>query len=185
MRARPLLFAALLLAGAASAEVLDQVWVGDVPGTKGSWQQGIVTVRAPAEEVQRWLGDTRSWPARFSDVEWVHDGGTLPDGRHLIRFRSRLIGRPITLRMREQPGLFEYDGEGKDVTTRGKSYVERVGDGRTRVVMQTTSEVHGALGAFTSAKMKRDRARRKLSSDLAAIVGMANRLAPSEARLRR
>jgi carbon monoxide dehydrogenase subunit G len=173
-----LLAALVLVAPAASAEELDRVAIGDLPGTQGHWQQGEVVVRAPAADVQRWLTDAGQWPARFPDVEWARQLGVTRDGGRVVQFRSRVIGRPMTVRIHEKPGLIVYDGEGKDVTTQGKNYVEPLGHDRTRVVMQTTAEVHGALGAFASAKMKRDRARRKLAADLGALVRLANRSAP-------
>ncbi len=175
MRGRTLVLASLLLLPlAAPAEELNRVAIGDLPGTDGRWQEGAVVVRAPAGEVQRWLSDVRDWPARFPDVEWSRDVGTTADGRRIIRFRSRAIGRPMTIRIRERPGLIAYDGEGKDVTTQGKNWVEPLDGERTRVILQTTAEVHGALGTFVSARMKRDRARRKLAADLGAIVKLAN-----------
>jgi carbon monoxide dehydrogenase subunit G len=171
---------ALVLSLSATAQELDRVTIGDLPGTNGSWQTGEVVVAAPAAEVQQWLSDAPDWPARFPDVEWAHALGTTEDGRRIVQFRSRAIGRPITIRVREQPGLIAYDGEGKDVTTRGKNYIERLGERRTRVVLQTTAEVHGAAGAFASEKMKRERARRKLSADLDALVELAHRQAATD-----
>ncbi|MCU1279148.1 MAG: hypothetical protein JWM53_2694 [bacterium] len=176
MRTSSILFAtgALLLSLSATAQELDKVTIGDLPGTDGTWQTGEVVVAAPAAEVQAWLSDAPDWPARFPDVEWAHALGTTADGRRIVQFSSRAIGRPMTIRVREQPGLISYDGEGKDVTTRGKNYIERLGERRTRVVLQTTAEVHGAIGAFASDKMKRERARRKLTADLDALVKLAN-----------
>ncbi len=176
MRLPSMLFVtlALLASPSATGQELNRVAIGDLPGTNGAWQEGEVVVAAPAGTVQRWLSDTADWPAHFPDVQWSRQLGTTPDGRRVVRFRSRVIGRPLTIRIREQPGLIAYDGEGKDVTTRGKNYIEPLGDGRTRVVLQTTSEVHGALGAFVSDKTKRERARRKLAADLDALVKLAN-----------
>jgi hypothetical protein len=165
----------------ARAEELNRVAIGDLPGSDGRWQVGEVVVSAPAAEVQRWLSDTSAWPARFPDVKWSQRLGTTPDGRRIIRFQSRAIGRALTIRIREQPGLISYDGEGKDVTTRGKNYIEALGERRTRVVLQTTADVHGALGAFVSGKMKRERAERKLKADLDAVVELAKKAAPAPA----
>jgi hypothetical protein len=165
----------LSLSPRAPAEELDRVTIGDLPGSGGRWQVGEVVVAAPAAEVQAWLSDAPAWPARFPDVTWARALGTTADGRRIIRFQSRAIGRPLTVRIREQPGLISYDGEGKNVTTRGKSYIEPLGARRTRVVLQTTAEVHGALGAFVSADMKRARARRKLTADLDALVELSKK----------
>ena len=179
MRARWLgLAACVLLSPLATAEELDRVAIKDLPGSDGRWQQGEVVVPAPAARVQQWLSDVRDWPARFPDVQWARELGTTPDGRRVIRFRSRAIGRPMTIRIRERPGLIAYDGDGKDVTTQGKNWVEPLGADRTRVVLQTTADVHGALGAFVTAKMKRQRARKKLAADLNALVRLSNGAPP-------
>lgn len=166
---------AFLSAPSGSAEELNRVVIGDLPGSGGRWQSGEVVVDAPAAKVQQWLSDAADWPARFPDVRWSKQVGSTSDGRRVVRFQSRAIGRTLTIRIREKPGLITYEGEGKDVTTRGKNYIEPLGGGRTRVVLQTTAEVHGALGAFVSDKMKRDRAQRKLSADLRALVDLAGK----------
>lgn len=164
----------VLLSSVATAGELNRVSIGDLPGSDGRWQQGEVVVPAPAARVQAWLSDAGGWPGRFPDVEWARELGTTPDGRRVVRFRSHAIGRPMTIRIRERPGLIAYDGAGKDVTTQGKNWVEPLGPDRTRVVLQTTADVHGALGAFVTAKMKRQRARKKLAADLNALVRLSN-----------
>jgi hypothetical protein len=159
-----------------------QIRVGDLPGTDGNWQFAEVTVNAPAEVVQRWLADASRWQGRFPDVEWAQVTGTTRDGRNIVRFRSRIVGRPLTLRMRERPGLILYDGEGRDVVTHGKVYVEALGDRRTHVILQSSSEVHGAAGWFASKKMKRERTRRKFVSDLSSIIRMSNQWVAAQRR---
>jgi hypothetical protein len=182
IRAFALLASLLIVAPLAFAEPLGAIRVGDLPGTSGTWQFGEVTVAAPADQVQRWFSDAARWPARFPDDEWVQLVGTTPDGARIVRFRSRIIGRTLTLRLREQPGAIVYEGEGKDVTTRGKIFIERLGDQRTRVVLQSTSEVHGAAGIFASKKMRRERSQRKFRDDLAAVVRLSNAWAAAQRR---
>jgi carbon monoxide dehydrogenase subunit G len=164
----------LLWVTSATAQPVDRVTVHDLPGTDGRWQAGEVVVAAPAAQVQAWLQDARNWPARFPDVQSAEELGSTPDGRHIIRFRSRVLGRTMTVRVREQPGLIEYEGEGKNVTTQGKQIIEAVDDRHTRVIMQTSADVHGALRMFVNDNMKRDRARRKLTADLNALVQLTH-----------
>ena len=120
-----------------------------------------------------------SYVAVFSTLATILAGivcpvlGTSADGRTIVRFRSRIIGRTMTIRIRQSHAGSEYDGEGKDVTTQGKIRLDPVDARQTRVTMQTTSEVHGLAGAFASEGMKRDRARKKLRSDLEALRGLA------------
>jgi hypothetical protein len=176
--------AALALAASSVAwsQPLGTITVGDVPGSDGNWQYGSVTVAAPAKEVQRWFGDASRWAARFPDTEWSEVQGRTAAGREVVRFRSHIIGRTLTLWLREQPGLITYDGEGKDVTTQGKIYITALGPERTRVIMQSTSDVHGAAGLFASAKMRRERARKKFRADLGAVVRMSNAWAAAQRR---
>ncbi len=176
MRARILSIAIVLsIGGVARAVVLNRVVVGDLPGSGGHWQAGEVTVAAPADEVQRWFTDVERWPARFPDDLSARELGRTPDGRRVAELRSRALGRTLTLRLREEPGLIVYDGAGKDVTTQGKIYITPVAPGVTRVIMQTTGELHGAAGAFAGEGTKRKRAIKKLSADLNALVALANR----------
>ena len=165
--------ACLLASVPAGAQPLGVVTVGDLPGTGGRWQMGDVTVAVPAAEVQRWFADAASWPRRFPDDERVRLLGRAPDGRQLVELKSHALGRTLTLRMRVQPGLITYDGSGKGVTTQGKIMIEALGPARTRVVMQTTGELHGATGVFATEGMKRKRALAKLRSDLEACARLA------------
>ncbi len=165
----------LLLAGApALAAPLNAVSVGDLPGTNGQWQTGEVTVAAPQAEVWRWFTEVNRWPERFPDDAWARDLGRTPDGRQLAELRSNALGRTLKLEMREQPGVITYTGTGKGVTTQGKIFVQAVGPNTTRVIMQTTGELHGAIGFFAGEGTKRKRAIKKLSSDLQACVRIAN-----------
>jgi uncharacterized membrane protein len=175
-----LLMGLALVAPAARAAPAGEIRVGDLPGTNGNWQFGEVTVNAPAAEVQRWFADVNRWPQRFPDVKSADVAGKAPDGREVVHFRSTIIGRPLTLRISDRPGLIAYDGEGKDVTTQGKIFVERLDDQHTHVMLQSSSQVHGAAGIFASAKMRRSRAQKKFRSDLSSIVRLSNEHAPSQ-----
>jgi len=165
------------LAGAAHGQTLNRVVVGDLQGSNGRWQVGEVTVAAPADQVQRWFTEVERWPARFPDDVSSRNLGRAPDGRRVAELRSRALGRTLTLRLHEQRGLITYDGAGKDVTTQGKIYITPVGPGVTRVIMQTTGELHGAAGVFAGEGTKRKRAYKKLSADLNALVRLANQRA--------
>jgi hypothetical protein len=169
-----LVAALLLVGGVAHPEAVNKVSVGDVPGTEGKWQTGEVTVAAPAAEVQRWFVDVRQWPVRFPDDTWVRDLGRAPDGRRVAEFHSKVVDRTLTVRIRDRPGLITYDGSGKGITTQGRIYFQPVGPDHTRIVMQTTGELHGAVGFFASENMKRKRALKKITADLEAAVRLSN-----------
>lgn len=177
----------LILAGGLAYGELDQVQlnqvrVGDLPGTSARWQSGEVTVAAPAAEVQRWLSDAAAWPERFPDDKWAKVIGVAPDGRKVVQFRSKILGRPLTLRMREKPGSIVYDGEGKGVHTQGKILIQSLGPERTRVVMQSSAELHGATAALITEKGKRNRALKKLTADLNSIVRLSHAYAATPRR---
>jgi hypothetical protein len=173
-----LLLGAPLLAG---ADPPNQVQVGDLPGTNGRWQQGVVTVSAPPDLVQRWLTEAAQWPARFPDDAWARDLGQAPDGRRQVQFHSNVLGKTVTVRMDEKPGLIVYDGSGKGVWTQGKIFVEPAGRG-TRVIMQTTGDLKGLGGALVPDSLKRKRVRKKLASDLNAVIQLSNTWAAASRR---
>ena len=167
-----LALATLAPAARAQTRPLGVVTVGDLPGTDARWQQGEVTVAAPAAEVQRWFTDAPRWPQRFPDDEFARVLGRTADGRQLVQFRSRILGRTINVRIREQPGLITYDGWGKGINTQGKILIQALGPNRTRVIMQTTGELHGLVGVFGKGE-KRKRALAKLRADLEAAARLA------------
>jgi hypothetical protein len=169
--------ACIVLGSIAGAEALNEVKVGDLPGTNGQWQMGEVTVAAPLDEVQRWFTDASQWTARFPDDKKVQILGRAPDGRQIVEMKSAALGKTLTLRLREQPGLITYEGSGKGVSTQGKIFFQSLGPSRTKVIMQTTGELHGATGVFATEGMKRKRALAKLSSDLNATVQLARNYA--------
>jgi hypothetical protein len=168
------LLPALLLVGTfAGAQPLGVVTLGDLPGTDRHWQTGEVTVGAPAAEVQQWFSDATRWAERFPDDSAVRILGRAPDGRKLVEFHSKVLGKTLTVRILERPGLITYDGSGKGINTQGKILFEPLGPNRTKIVMQTTGELHGALGVLATEGMKRKRALAKLSADLNAAVRLA------------
>lgn len=172
---RGALVAVMVLAPAwASAQTINSVSLGDLPNTGGRWQVGEVTLVAPADEVQRWLADSSRWEERFPDDSQVRELGRLPDGRHSVEFHSAALGKTLTVRVHEQSGRIVWDGTGKGVTAQGKIFVEPLAGGRTRVIMQSTGELHGALGKFASQGMKRKRSLKKLGADLHALVRLSN-----------
>lgn len=173
------LLASLLIALASSGGALASdpaaptIELRPVPGSQGKWEEGSVVVPASPARVREWLTDYPAWPLRFPDIESVQVLGRTADGRTVVRFRSSIVGRPLTVRVRVTPEGLTYDGEGKNVTTEGRVWIEPLGPERTRVVMQTTSTVHGLLSLFATTRMKRERARAKLKSDLTALVELA------------
>jgi hypothetical protein len=173
---RTLTFASLLLlpaaAVAASAQPLGVVAVGDLPGTGARWQMGEVTVAAPAAEVQHWFSDATRWTQRFPDDDRVRTLGRLPDSRQVVEFHSKALKKTLTVRLREQPGLITYDGSGKDITTQGKIIIEPLAPNRTKVIMQTTGELHGLVGLVGKGE-KRKRALAKLNADLDAVARLS------------
>ncbi len=170
--------ALLLLAPAALAQ--SAIELGDVPGSGGNWQYGRVVVDAPAAVVQRWFSEAERWAQVFPDTQWVQPIANDGRGHRIVRFRSKVIGRTLTLRLTERPGLITYDGEGGDVVMQGKILVDALGPFRARVTLQSTSQVHGAAGIFASKKMRRDRALKKFRADLSAIVQRSNAWAATE-----
>jgi hypothetical protein len=177
MRASPahmrnlVIAACTLFATVVTAET-NRISVGDLPGTDGRWQAGEAVMDAPPDQVQEWFSDARAWPRRFGDVQWVKDHGE-QDGRRVVEFRSRILGRPMTIHLREQRGLIDYTGEGKGVTTQGKLYFRPAERGGTLVILQTTADIHGSLRLIVSDNAKKVRARRKIQSDLAAAMKLA------------
>ena len=169
----------LSMAPLAGAEPLGVVRVGDLPGTNGRWQQGEVTLAAPAAEVQRWFTDAARWPQRFPDDQWARVLGRAADGRQIVQFRSKVVGRTLTVRLRDQPGLITYDGTGKGITTQGKIMIEALGPNRTHIIMQTTGTLHGLAGVFGKGeKRKRALAKLRLDLDAAARLARASAAAP-------
>lgn len=169
-----LLLASLLLCAHGFATIpRAAIAIGEVPGSDGEWQEGVTIVPSGASQVRYWLTDYAHWTDRFPDIDHSEVLGRTPEGQTVVRFHSAIIGRQLTIRIRQTPQGIEYDGEGKNVTTQGKIYIQSLGPSQTRVVMQTTASLHGLSGALASEGMKRSRAQRKLRSDLTALLELS------------
>jgi hypothetical protein len=173
-RALARLFALLaLVAVPAAALQPSPIELSDLPGTDREWQQASAIVNAPAPQVVHWLTAYEEWRRLFPDIEWVQRLGTDPDGRDVVRFRSRYAGRTITMHQSVSPQLLIYEGWGPHVHTQGRVYVIALGPKRTRVIMQTSAEVHGLAGVFATKGLKRNRAFQALHGHLAALLDAA------------
>jgi hypothetical protein len=181
---RPVLISLLLLlgGGALRAQQLNVVKAGDLPGTHGRWQYGEVTVAAPPRVVYQWYADAAQWSQRFPDDEWSKALGRTPDGRQVAEFKSKTLGRTLRVEMTLQPNLITYRGSGKGISTQGKIFIEAAGPNQTKVIMQTTGELHGVTGVLAPESVKRDRAIKKLTADLLATAHLANAYAATQRR---
>jgi hypothetical protein len=157
------------------AFVVAQFQLGDVPGSGGEWQQGEALVAAPPSQVRAWLTDYAAWPRRFPDVEWSEPLGVDARGRNVVRFRSRIAERVITVHEAVTPGLLVFEGWAPSIYTQGRIFLLDGGAGRTRVVMQSTSAVHGFLALFATRGLKRRRAFEVIGSHLGALVALGQR----------
>lgn len=170
-----LVIALLVTTRALAAPAPPGIVLREVPGTNGEWHEGIAIVSAPAATVRQWQLDVRRWPQLYPDTTSAELLGTLPNGEILARFKSTIVGRTLTLRMRPTPSGYTYTGHGRDVTTQGRAYFIPLSANQTRVVLQSTSQLHGAARFFIGAEGKRKRAYRKLASDLQALQRFAQR----------
>ena len=159
----------LLAGAAAAAEPRAAMSFRDLPGTGGSWQEAQAIIHAPPERVRSWMIDYDRWPSLFSDVASAEVLGNAPDGSAVVRFQSRIAGRLITVRERQTSFGLEYDGEAHDVTTRGRIYFLDLGNGSTRVIMQSTADVHGFWRPFAFHRLKRRRSFEIMRSQLESL----------------
>jgi hypothetical protein len=105
--------------------------------------------------------------------------GDDPSGRHVIRFRSRIADTTLEVHEAVSPDLLVFEGWAPHVHTQGRIYLIALDGGHTRVLMQSTAEVHGILRMFATRGIRRDRAFRVTRSHLSALVALARRRAPS------
>jgi hypothetical protein len=164
---------ALLVALPPLARADGEIDLHDLANTDGEWQEGAAIVRAPRAEVQRWLTEYAAWPGRFPDVEWSE---VLPDdaqGRHVIKFRSRIADAILTVHEAVAPGLLVFEGSAPYIHTQGRIHLIDLGDGTTRVLMQSTAEVHGFYKIFATKRLKRTRAYKVTRSHLTALHALA------------
>jgi carbon monoxide dehydrogenase subunit G len=141
----------------------------DVAGSDGNWQEGRAVIDAPLDEVRGWLVDFEHWPQRFPDVTSAKVLARAGGDQAKLRFRSKTIGRELTIDLRWTAREITYRGAGKNVDVQGKITMRPIDAGHTEVVMQSTADVHGLTGAFASKGMKRERAFKKLRADLGAL----------------
>jgi hypothetical protein len=167
---------ALLLAALATpayALATGTIALHDLPGTAGEWQEGVAIVPAPPAEVQGWLTDYERWVGRFPDIDAAKHLGVDARGRHVVRFHSRLAGRVFVVHEAVQPGLLVFDGWAPNVYTQGRIWILDAGGGSSRVIMQSTAQVHGFIGLFATRGYKRKSAFAAITSHLNALISLA------------
>ena len=171
MTMRSLLLVALLATIARAGDIA----LRDLPGTGGEWQEGEALIPAPRERVQAWLTDYAHWSEHFPDVEWQEVLPDDADGRHVIRFRSKIADCVLTVHEAVEPGLLVFYGTAKNLFTQGRIYLIPVGE-KTRVLMQSTSTVSGFWRIFASQRYRRKSAYEVTSSHLSALMRLARQL---------
>ena len=170
MRTHMLVLSLLLVGRVTRAANPDRVVIRDLASPH--WSEGSVLVHAPLAKVREWMTDYARWPERFPDIVSVEKVGT-ENGRTVVRSKSRILGREMTLRFVDSGPLMQtYEGNGPSVTVQGKTFFEVVSPAETRVTMQTAAEVHGALAVVATEGIQRSRAHRKLRADLEALLGL-------------
>lgn len=143
-------------------------------GSDGVWQEGVAVVPAPPAKVQEWLTDYARWQGRFPDVAWAQPLGDDERGRHIVRFRSYLANRTFVIHEAVQPGFLAFDGWAPNVHTQGRIFISDAGDGKSRVIMQSTNEVHGFIGLFATRNYRRRAAAAATRSYLGALLRLAS-----------
>jgi len=150
-----------------------QIELTDLPGTNGEWQEGAAVIPAPREKVLEWLTDYPAWPERFPDIEWAQ---VLPDdaeGRHVIKFRSRIAEATLTVHEAVSPALLVFEGSATFAYTQGRIHLIDLGNGTTRVLMQSTAQARGIAKLFATKALKRRRAHQVSTSHLLALWHLA------------
>jgi hypothetical protein len=159
---------AVLLVAPASAIALH-----DLDGSDGRWTEGVAIVAAPIARVHEWLTDYARWVGRFPDMKSAQYLGDDERGRHIVRFHSYLANRTFTIHESVAPNLLVFDGWAPNVHTQGRIWILDNGDGRTRVIMQQTNEVHGFIGLFATRSYRRRAAFAATRSHLGALLDLA------------
>jgi hypothetical protein len=160
---------------ALSVQAAPNIVLRDLPGTRGEWQEGEAVIPAPPDQVRAWLTDYRNWPRRFPDVGW---STVLPDdgnGWHVVRFSSRIVDSIITVHEKIEPRLLVFWGTAPYTRTQGRIHLIDLGDGTTRVLMQSSADVHGFYKIFATKGLKRDRAYKVTRSHLQALYDLATK----------
>jgi hypothetical protein len=170
--------AVLVFAGAAHAGNGPEIELRDLPGTNGTWQEGAAVIPAPRERVHRWLTDYILWPSRFPDIEWSQVLGDDDKGRHIVRFRSKIADAVLTVHEAVSPDLLVFEGSATFASTQGRIHLIDLGNGTTRVLMQSTAEAHGLARLFATQNLKRKRAHQVATSHLTALWNLAKAATP-------
>jgi hypothetical protein len=155
------------------------IMLHDLPNTGGEWQEGEATIEASPDQVRFWLTDYEHWSERFPDVEWQQVLDDDERGRHVIRFRSRIADCVLTVHEAVEPDLLVFEGFAKNLYTQGRIYLLPAGN-KTRVLMQSTSQVQGFWRIFASQKYRRKSAYEVTTSHLNALSKLAGGIQSSE-----
>jgi hypothetical protein len=167
------MIALLLIALAAPAATTAMLDLHELDGSNGRWTEGVALVPAPRARVHEWLTDYARWVGRFPDMASAEFLGDDERGRHIVRFHSYLANRTFTIHESVAPNLLVFDGWAPNVHTQGRIWILDNGDGRTRVVMQSTNEVHGFIGLFATRGYRRRAAFAATASHLRALLDLA------------
>jgi hypothetical protein len=158
-----------------SGEASGKIDLHDLPGTNGEWQEGVAIIPAPRDQIRAWLIDYPNWPKRFPDIGW---STVLPDdakGRHVVRFSSHIVDAIITVHEAVTPNLLVFEGTAPYTHTQGRIHLIDLGDGTTKVLMQSTAEVHGFYKIFATKRLKRDLGYEVSRSHLRALYDLATK----------
>jgi hypothetical protein len=161
----------LALVAVASAE--PPIVLRDLPGTNGEWQEGEAVIPAPRDRVRGWLTDYPNWPKRFPDIGWSMVLGDDEKGWHVVRFSSRIVDAIITVHEEVLPDRLVFWGTAPYTYTQGRIHLIDLGNGTTRVLMQSSAQVHGFWKIFATRGLKRERAFRVTRSHLQALLDLA------------
>jgi hypothetical protein len=161
---------AILLVALAAPATID---LHELGGSDGRWTEGVAVVNAPRARVHEWLTDYARWVGRFPDMASAQYLGDDDRGRHIVRFHSYLANRTFTIHESVAPDLLVFDGWAPNVHTQGRIWILDNGDGRTRVIMQQTNEVHGFIGLFATRGYRRRAAFAATQSHLRALLDLA------------
>ena len=171
------MIALLLIALAAPASAVAPspaaIELHELAGTDGRWTEGVALVPAPPARVYEWLTDYAHWQGRFPDMAWAQYRGDDERGRHIVRFHSYLANRTFTIHESVTPELLVFDGWAPNVHTQGRIWILDAGGGRTRVIMQSSNEVHGLIGLFATRSYRRRAAFAATTSHLRALLALA------------
>jgi hypothetical protein len=148
----------------------------ELPGTNGEWYEVAAEIPASPARIRGWLVDYQGWPANFPDIEWSEVRGQDAQGRNIIRFRSRIADAVLTVHEAVTPNLLVFEGWATFAYTQGRIHLLDLGDGRTRVVMQSAAEGRGLAKLFATKRLKQKRSFQVAASHLWALWRLAERV---------